>query len=102
VNSQTTLKQDRAQFEVFNQKNERRNFENLLKKLEPPWPSNWMGTRRMMKMECEFTSNIEVGLGPVLSLDLEDLGKKIEISIKAGATLAQLLVWNQKNEDIGI
>jgi hypothetical protein len=83
VNSQTTLKQDRAQFEVFNQKNERRNFENLLKKLEPPWPSNWLGTRRMMKMECEFTSNIEEGLGPVPSLDPQNSEFFFEISIKA-------------------
>jgi hypothetical protein len=31
VNSQTTLKQDRAQFQVCNQKNEKKNSENSFK-----------------------------------------------------------------------
>jgi hypothetical protein len=26
----------------------------------------------MMKMECEFTNNIEAGLGPIPSMDPED------------------------------
>jgi hypothetical protein len=49
----------------------------IYSKLEPPWPSNWLGTIRMMKMECEFTNNIEEGLGPVPSMDPEDKKKKL-------------------------
>jgi hypothetical protein len=60
VNSQTTLKQDRAQFQVCNQKNEKKNSK-IHSKLDHPWPSNSLGTRRRMKMECEFTNNIEAG-----------------------------------------
>jgi hypothetical protein len=41
-------------------------------KLDHPWPSNSLGTRRRMKMECEFTNNIEAGEGPVPSLDPEE------------------------------
>jgi hypothetical protein len=52
-----------AEFQVWNQKNVNFFFLKFQSKLEPPWPSNSFGTRRMKEKECEFSYKAEAGLG---------------------------------------
>jgi hypothetical protein len=86
-----------AQFQVWNQRKETKKTLKFQLKLEPPWPSNKLGTGRMKEKECD--PNASLAQYQVCNQRMKKIIFKN--STKTEVALVERQDWIQKNEKNG-